>query len=79
MPSGSFAKLFVFVDGKEVEIGDVVSFSISNRFEPCGNVVGGSLDGAKIPNGTRHGQVLQWDAYHRRWFDKSNSSGGSCS
>ena len=31
------------------------------------NVVGGSLDGATIPEGTRHGQQYQWDAKLRRW------------
>lgn len=31
------------------------------------NVVGGSLDGASIPNGTRDGQKLVWDAKANRW------------
>ena len=32
-----------------------------------GNVVGGSLDGATIPEGTRDGQQYQWDAKLQRW------------
>ena len=32
-----------------------------------GNVVGGSLDGATMPEGTRDGQQYRWDADRRRW------------
>lgn len=32
------------------------------------NVVGGSLDGAAIPPGTRDGQRLVWDAHCQRWI-----------
>jgi hypothetical protein len=31
------------------------------------NVVGGSLDGATIPEGTRDGQQYQWNAKLQRW------------
>ena len=34
----------------------------------CGNVVGGSLDGATIPSGTHNGQRLVWDASRQRWI-----------
>jgi len=33
-----------------------------------GNVVGGSLDGAKMPEGTKDGQQYRWDASLRRWI-----------
>ena len=32
------------------------------------SVVGGSLDGATIPPGTRDGQKLVWDASLQRWI-----------
>ena len=32
------------------------------------NVVGGSLDGAAIPNGTRDGQQLTWNYNRQRWI-----------
>lgn len=32
-----------------------------------GNVVGGSLDGATMPAGTRDGQQYRWDADAQRW------------
>jgi hypothetical protein len=32
------------------------------------SVVGGSLDGAAIPPGTRDGQRLVWDAARQRWI-----------
>jgi hypothetical protein len=32
------------------------------------SVVGGSLDGATIPPGTRDGQRLVWDAVRQRWI-----------
>lgn len=34
----------------------------------CGNVVGGSLDGASIPDGTRDGQTLRWNSNTERWI-----------
>ena len=34
------------------------------------SVVGGSLDGAVIPPGTRDGQLLQWDEMRQRWVGK---------
>jgi len=34
------------------------------------NVVGGSLDGAAIPPGTRDGQTLTWSADRLRWIGK---------
>lgn len=33
-----------------------------------GNVIGGSLDGANLPAGTRNGQRLTWDATRQRWI-----------
>lgn len=32
------------------------------------SVLGGSIDGAEIPAGTRHGQRLVWDAKRKRWI-----------
>ena len=36
--------------------------------QSAANVVGGSLDGASIPSGTRDGQKLVWDATRQRWI-----------
>lgn len=32
------------------------------------NIVGGSLDGASIPDGTRDGQKLTWSEEKKRWL-----------
>lgn len=35
--------------------------------DKIGNVVGGSLDGERMPEGTRDGHQYRWDARLRRW------------
>ena len=42
-----------------------------DREDPGPNVVGGPLDGADIPNGTRDGQEYRWDDRTRRWVFNS--------
>ncbi len=42
-------------------------FQEQRQARQVGNVVGGSLDGATMPDGTRDGQQYQWDAKLRRW------------
>lgn len=69
--------LSVFRDGEWVEIatcrsvtvhyaGDVYA-DILGGIEPTGNVIGGPLDGADIPNGTRDGLSYRWDDSAKRW------------
>lgn len=55
----------IMVEGSRLEF-----LSIPVRGNVSGNVIGGSLDGASIPDGTRDGQVLVWDIRKRRWVDQ---------
>ena len=58
----------MYIDGKWVNLGYLAS-PVSIYQPP--NVIGGSLDGATIPQGTRDGQTLVWSYDRQRWVDKT--------
>ena len=65
---GYNGRLTMDVRGRAVSI-PVTRFELTVSDSPP-NVIGGSLDGAAIPDGTRDGQVLRWDESRRRWLGK---------
>ena len=47
---------------------EVIAEIESGKVNPLdSNVVGGSLDGERMPEGTRDGQQYRWDSDKKRW------------
>ena len=60
-------RLSIRVNDQWMSLGEVIGMKVEAKSNDAANVVGGSLDGASIPEGTRDGQQLTWDKQAHRW------------